>query len=534
MNGDWARRRGGEQSPVVALPLALLLISSCAGASPQLQPPRAALEHGADPREQGARPFDRQGWLDDYAALRAHLEHFYANLSWFGSPQGGVDVPALHARTLTALQAASDDAAAEAVIESFVNGFNDGHFSRLPRAEPRPAGAKSVPPPERSSPGPLACAALGYARTRGVAFSVRFEASLGFRLLATGEPESFRSGLAALPGGGALGVLRIPSFRRNDFPAECERAWSELTRTVPTGACDQSCASALEHRVMELALAGVQARLRELLQAGARAILVDLGGNGGGNDLGDWLPRAFTKAPVRSARLGLVRDPRSAQYFDEQLDGIREAQAAERSPKARDALAAAAQEYERLKALATGSAGCAMAWVWTERRSWSPMASQGPCTNLLFGKTYASGAVDYLPQGVLGSPKAEEEIYWPSIASSVIGSWTGPVYVVVDGRTASAAEIAAALFQDNAVARLVGTRTAGLGCGFMYKGSEYTLPHGKLRYRIPNCVRLRADGSDEVAGIRPDLEVPSYEGESDQERAVRFLDVVGRDLSTHR
>src|SRR5262249_21339421 len=154
------------------------------------------------------------------------LERSYANLLWFASPAGGVDLPALHARTLAALKAAPNEAAAEAAIESFVNGFGDGHFSRLPRAEARPVRPKhEVAPADRSLSPTLACAALGYARTRGVAFSVRFEAAPGFRLLSTGEPESFRSGVATRPGGPVLAVLRIPSFRRADFPAECERAW---------------------------------------------------------------------------------------------------------------------------------------------------------------------------------------------------------------------------------------------------------------------------------------------------------------------
>src|SRR5512147_1050853 len=104
------------------VPLLLsIAIVSCASIPPQS-------------RSRGAPAFDRQTWLDDYTSLRAHLERSYANLLWFASPAGGVDLPALHARTLSALKAAPNEAAAEAAIESFVNGFGDGHFSRLPRA----------------------------------------------------------------------------------------------------------------------------------------------------------------------------------------------------------------------------------------------------------------------------------------------------------------------------------------------------------------------------------------------------------------
>jgi Peptidase family S41 len=475
--------------------------------------------------------FDRQPWLDDYAGLRAQMESSYANLTWFASPEGGLDLPELHGRTLAALESAPNAAAAEAAIEAFVSAFHDGHFSRLPRVEQNPSAPK--PPaffPDRSLPPALGCGALGYARTRGVAFSVRFEASPGFRLLSAGEPESFRTGIASLPDGRTLGVLRIPSFRDADFVAECEQAWSEMARAKGAGACNRECQNYLDHRAMQLALSNLQMRIRELARVGVVAAVVDLGGNGGGNDLGDWAPRAFTRAAVHSARLGLVRHAKSAAYYEEQLELIGDALRTETSAKSRDALIEAQREYERLDALSKTPPACSMSWVWRERRPWSPAGAPGVCTNLLFGRTYASGAVDYMPPGALGSPKAEEALYWPAIASSVVGSWTGPVYVIMDGDTASAAEIAAAVFQDNGIARLVGARTKGLGCGFMYKGSEYTVPHAGLRYRIPNCIRLRADGSNEVAGIRPDVAVPTYEGEPEPDRAVRFLEAVGHDL----
>jgi hypothetical protein len=56
------------------------------------------------------------------------------------------------------------------------------------------------------------------------------------------------------------------------------------------------------------------------------------------------------------------------------------------------------------------------------------------------------------------------------------------------------------------------------------------MPHSRLRYRVPNCVRLRGDGRDEAAGIVPDIEVPGYEGEKEPERAARFLSVIAKDM----
>jgi len=47
---------------------------------------------------------------------------------------------------------------------------------------------------------------------------------------------------------------------------------------------------------------------------------------------------------------------------------------------------------------------------------------------------------------------------------------------------------------------------------------------------VQNCVRLRADGSNEVAGVKPDLQILPSEGENDRARAWRLLDAVAADL----
>jgi hypothetical protein len=77
---------------------------------------------------------------------------------------------------------------------------------------------------------------------------------------------------------------------------------------------------------------------------------------------------------------------------------------------------------------------------------------------------------------------------------------------------------------------VVGVHTLGLGCGSMVESAPVTLPHSRLSFRIPNCVRLRADGTDEVAGIAPDLRVDPVEQESPRARAARVLAVIDRDL----
>jgi hypothetical protein len=72
------------------------------------------------------------------------------------------------------------------------------------------------------------------------------------------------------------------------------------------------------------------------------------------------------------------------------------------------------------------------------------------------------------------------------------------------------------------------------GCGFMTSSEPLRLPNLGLAIRMPNCVRLRADGSDEVAGIRPDVPVLARDGESARARAGRLLRALSADVTRPR
>ena len=99
-----------------------------------------------------------------------------------------------------------------------------------------------------------------------------------------------------------------------------------------------------------------------------------------------------------------------------------------------------------------------------------------------------------------------------------------PIFVLVDAHTASASEYFAAVLQDSKAAQVIGTRTMGAGCGYVDGGGKYTLPRTHLRFRAPNCVRLRKDGSNERAGIRPDIDLGAESTGID--RARRALDLA--------
>lgn len=107
-----------------------------------------------------------------------------------------------------------------------------------------------------------------------------------------------------------------------------------------------------------------------------------------------------------------------------------------------------------------------------------------------------------------------------------------PPLVLADGNTASAAEQLTALLVDNHAATVVGAVTVGAGCGFTNGGIAATLPRSGAGLRIPDCSRLRADGSNEARGIVPDVLVPFARRDSLQQLAI--LAKAGLELAWKR
>lgn len=465
--------------------------------------------------------FDRVAWQEDFRQLKATLERTYVNMAWMGSPQSGIDVPRLERRTRAALAAAVTDAEAEHALLDFVAGFHDGHLSPLPRfaADTVPDAAEPAEALLNPRDPATGCAALGYAATSPVAFTLPFESLPGFVLSGDGLTQPFRSGLVLAPDGRRIGIVRIQEFEPTAFPAVCVRAWAALQASGTALTPD-----AIEDAASNIWFEALAETLASLRKQGAVAVLVDVGRNGGGGDSGDWMPRMFTGRTVSSARILMIDAPISAKYFDEQIRAMDRGLAKRPEAIGAQALVEARRFFEKRKAT-LGMQRCDLSWVWTERRAWR----EGACNNLI-DAGFAGGFKNSLPRGAYGSPDVSRRLSWAASIEPHFGAWAGPAYVLTDGRTFSAAEMFAATMKDNGIAKTLGARTGGDGCGFMAKGDPLVLSHSQLRFRVPNCLRLRSDGTDEVAGIAADIPLSPIKGESGRGRAARALAAIAKDL----
>ena len=471
------------------------------------------------------KPFDRRAWLQDFTILKVQLEYSYSNLAWFASPQGGIDLPALNRRALAALRNAHSDDDARSAILTFKSGFHDGHFSQLAPLDQQAASKVFEPAPfiyDRANPQ-AGCAALGYVAEGSTAFSLPFESLPDFRLISDGEQQPFRAGIVGTDGQ-AIGVLRIGSFRSNPYPSLCLSTWkSDVWKTD-----GQLSVSELRHRIDSAWYEAIASLLRGFQEAHVAAVLVDVGNNSGGNDSGDIAARLFTGKPMHSAQLLMSQDiTASKPYFDELADDLKQAASMHPNP------AETAQIQNASSSLASERAkldqACPMNWAWQRQQDW-----QGSGCKRLVKTGSAGGALDYLAPNAISNADLAQELHWPAREAALWGTWTGPTYVLTNGRTFSSAEMFAAVLQNNAAARIVGTRTGGDGCGFMNDPQPLTLPHSGLRFRIPNCVRLRQQGTDEVAGVTPDIPISPMRDESARARAVRLLALLISEVTVAR
>ncbi len=103
------------------------------------------------------------------------------------------------------------------------------------------------------------------------------------------------------------------------------------------------------------------------------------------------------------------------------------------------------------------------------------------------------------------------------------GIWRGPLIVLVDSGTASASEGFAGELQDNHAALIMGEHTYGAGCGHTDGGTPTTLKNTGAVLLVPDCVGLRADGSNAIRGVVPDLLVGFHRMDGPRLKATAFL-----------
>lgn len=449
-----------------------------------------------------ARPlsFDPKPWLEDFHQALSEMSSHYANLEWAVEDRR-MDLQRLRLDTEAKLRAATDENDARQILDNFISSFGDGHLEiEWPKSSAQPKPAANTPQ--------SLCDRLGY-KTHlhpGLDFSELSE----FSLLNTPEAKLFPGGLLGLRSGTVFGVIRIGLFSEHSYPEVCEQAVRDLG-VAENAECDDKCDDQIQLATANLLTSALVKRAAALRAVGATALLIDITHNGGGSDWVDAPPRALSSVPLRDSKMAFIKHEHWTKELQHRLGDVQtDIQNRAGSPALLDA---AASKLET--AIDASKQLCNTTAVWdTGKLNCSPLVKE-----LLF----TSGVVDYAKPGSLASLKSRTVIFYPSRYAHTENLKVLPLYVVVDRETWSAAEYFAALLQDNHAATVVGEVTGGAGCGYTNGGIPAKLKNSGAQLEMPDCVRFRADGSNEVNGITPDVLLAWAEHDSGFQRVKKLL-----------
>jgi hypothetical protein len=412
--------------------------------------------------------FDPKPWLDDLAQMRAALMTRYANIEWLITDRGA-DLDEYFARTQKRIEHTQDAGSARNAFDMLVRRIGDGHVEI---EWPQPAAPYVAASAEHD-----VCAEAGYNAAK---FGAPLAALMpGYRQI---ETHSFPAGIVNA-GGHHIGVLKIGLFSAEGMPALCRAVLARL-KIAPDAPCDDKC----QERIGKEAEARMNddfiAALDALNAARADALLVDLTGNGGGSEWAEAAARMVTPVRLKSERIAFVRGAQWSKEFSDTENDLRKA-AKIASLRDRTLLLGLADQAKAKRTIAG-----------------TPCA-QPDC--VLGEGFYASGLIDSADPKSLEGKAWAADVFTPMEHPYREGIWRGPLLVLVDGETWSAAEDFAAVLQDNHAATIIGKPTGGAGCGHTDGSEPVILTNSGAKLSLPDCARLRADGSNEVRGIVPDI-----------------------------
>lgn len=456
-------------------------------------------------------PFDPRPWMSDLQQIREAFAEKYANLEW-AVFEREIDLPGLFARTEARVRAAGSEAEAEAAIDRLTRTLGDGHVRVV-----WPSARDSRGSSGRDGRPTDLCAALGFDDTKsGQAFAPRIA---GYEPLPAEAAPEFPAGIVPV-GGERLGILRIGLFSPMGSSQLCATALRALA--LPPGAdCDERCADRLESTAYRWMSRQLADRIRDLRARGATTLLIDVTENGGGSEWAEAAARIVSPFALRSERLGFVRGRHWADHWRVLAEELR---AAERgaSMQERQRLARWAAQADRARDDARKV--CSSAPFWSGRR---------PSCDWLVRDSYATGLLGEGDASALHAKPWGSLVFTPAEYEFQQSVWHGPLLVLVDGNTGSAAGEFAAVLQDNRAAVVLGSPALG-GCGYTDGGAPTQLTHSGAILELPDCARFRRDGSNEVAGIDPDVLVGFQSIDGPRRKARRLAAVLPRAVAAAR
>lgn len=467
-----------------------------------------------------AQDFKADFWFEDFAQLKQEMAAHYANLEW-AVEKRGLDLKQLSETTEARLRQARNDGEAQAVIESFLNAFGDGHLNAQWEQNTSSNPSSDSGSPQTTTQTPL-CQRLGY-KSENLTPRILFSRLKDFREIKNEDSKYFSVGVLRITKNKNVGVIRIPLFSEYLFPDLCEQASSSLGLTKDS-ACDDDCDDLVERKSANLLTAALGRQIETLKRQNIQSLLIDITGNGGGTNWTEAAARTLSAKPLRSPRQRFIRHEHWTRQLKRRLELI-EGDARKLPVNwQKDWLQAA--DILR-KAITESQQPCRLETIWQNQKPNCSLVVAAPTL-------YPQSILSYAKSGSLPELPSSRYIFYPSRYEYREGAYAGKLLILVDERTGSSAEYFTAMLRDNNAATIIGEPTSGSGCGYTNRGIPTILKNSRGRIRMPDCVRLRADGSNEVEGITPDVLIPWRTNDSRYQRVNRVFDSLINFITANR
>ena len=421
-------------------------------------------------------------YQDDFKQLLDIMYESHANLKWLVTERN-INLEQHISKTKNALSQAKGDDESKAIIDKFINYFNDPHM----RLKWRNGNVVNNPTSKSM------CEKLGFFERHKV--GIKYHNIPEFSAVKDKRVNIFEIGVLSLENK-KVGVLKIDLFDPLGHLEICNETINTLELSS-SETCDEECLLNVEITASNILSNKLIDHVHVLEEQGINALMVDIASNGGGSNWSHAVARLLTKIKIKSASLGFIRHPHWIEQLTLSLSLIEEDLLNVSNTKNTN-LQLAKERYS--KALKLAKMKCPVQ-IKVDRGTTD-------CELVVQNIMFSTGALDYVSPGKLNGLKSKEHLFNPSIYEYQEGEYNGPLLIHVDEWTASSSELFASTLSDNNAASIIGVPTMGAGCGYTNDGIKHTLEHSKATVLLPDCVRFRADGSNEVFGVTPDILLP--------------------------
>jgi hypothetical protein len=458
---------------------------------------------------------DNDLWLSDFEKLKIELTIGYANLKDYTEKDGN-KLSELNAAAIAELKQAQTSREARNAIRKFLRAFEDGHLASsmiVTNTEKEDNVEEEQDYPKNTDEASVALRKMGYSKQEPN-FVIRYDSVPGYSALPTlGNP--FPAFVVDAQGS-KMGIIRIESFMYNAFWHASASTWMSYRETFE-GACGDDCQEDFRKEIKDVLIAHLIARIEQVKLEKISALIVDVTDNRGGYEWSDVAARLFTEKTLKYPQTSFGRNDHWRKNLKEDLLILEKDL---NNPQISSELKQKITKLSMLivELIADCESDCSPTDIWEKDKV--------ACLGLL------DHPYNYeLPFGIMTDPQfpllaAKELISNASLMPFRQGVFAGPLYVVQDGWSASATEGFSSILQINDAGIIVGGESYGAGCGYTNGGIKVDLLTMDLQVQMPDCVRYRKDGKNELEGILPDLSVDLEENEFHYEKGRKVIQSI--------